>query len=127
MSKYYYSGILLPELPQSALQTNPYCLIRENNETGHYDLLMATGLWSASDADTLNHADENPVIKYRIDKAAAADAIEWTYYEDLVSNAWGDDTNRIVRWSNKNIFYTTAAGGLHLAASTAMPEENDST
>ena len=50
MSKFYYNGILLPDIPTEHLATNPYAFIRKNNPSGYYDLILVNGKWYYSNS-----------------------------------------------------------------------------
>ena len=41
MAKFYYNGILLPDIPTEHLATNPYIWIRKNQSSGYYDLVLS--------------------------------------------------------------------------------------
>ena len=45
MSKFYYNGILLPDIPTEHLATNPYAWIRKNQSSGYYDLVLGNDKW----------------------------------------------------------------------------------
>lgn len=103
MAKYYYNGVLLPEIPVEVLASYPYAWIRKNDRTGHYDLMLSTGRWFCSSSATLNHNDSNAVKWYRIVQTSYESAEEWIYYNDTVSSGWGDDSDRKLMWSNHDI------------------------
>lgn len=103
MAKYYYNGVLLPEIPADVIKTHPYVWIRKNGSTGYYDLLLATGAWYCSASETLNHNDSNNVEWYRVSISSADTAEEWIFNSSYSSSDWGDDANRVLMWSNHDI------------------------
>lgn len=121
--KAYFNGVLLPEIPADILASYPYCWIRDNGSTGHYDLLFATGIWYLVSTDTLNHNDSNNVEWYRIEKATAESATEWTFNQSFSSSGWGDDANRVCIWSNHDIPNGSAtATDIYFAGSEPVTE-----
>lgn len=45
MAKYYYNGVLLPEIPADVLAEYPYCAIRLDSDGVNYRLLMSNAKW----------------------------------------------------------------------------------
>ena len=80
-SKYSYNGVTLPPIPVEVWANYPYAWIRDNADTGYYDLLMASGGWYQSNAYTLTHSDSQSIAWYRIEKAAAESAESWTFHQ----------------------------------------------
>lgn len=101
MAKYYYNGVLLPEIPSDILAEYPYCWIRKNVTSGHYDLFFSKVAFYLIDSTTISGTD---VLKpwYRIEIVTSEDSTEWVYYKDSTANL-GIDTNRPVLWSNHDI------------------------
>lgn len=123
MAKYYYNGVLLPEIPADVIKTHPYVWIRKNGSTGYYDLLLATGAWYCSASETLNHNDSNNVEWYRVSISSADTAEEWTFNSSYSSSGWGDDANRVLMWSNHDIPNGSATSTtVYFPATYPMPE-----
>lgn len=96
-----YNGVRLPTIP--IVHEYPYAWIRNNTQTGYYDLIMATGKWFLSATDTLNHNDSNACKWYRVQTATAESANAWVYNQDIVSSGWGCESGRDLVWSNHDI------------------------
>lgn len=45
MAKYYYNGVLLPEIPSDILAEYPYCWVRLNTDKVTYDLICGKYVW----------------------------------------------------------------------------------
>lgn len=102
MAKYLYNGVLLPEIP-TGNSAYPHVFIRDNADSGYYDLMCASGIWYLSAENTLSHNDTNPVRWYRIEKTAADIATEWVHHQWYESSAWGIAPPRVLVWSNHDI------------------------
>lgn len=98
-----YNGVKLPIIPADILADYPYAWIRNNTQTGYYDLILATGNWFLSSTDTLNHNDSNACKWYRVATATAESATAWTYTTDTTSSGWGCESGRDLVWSNHDI------------------------
>ena len=101
MTKYYYNGILLPEIPSDILLQYPYCWIRDNGTTGNYDLVVAFDPWYFT-SDTMNKSVAGTYPYYSIPKTSYLEYDEWVYNADSDLN-FGIDTNRVVLWSNHDV------------------------
>lgn len=102
MAKYYYNGVLLPEIPADVLAEYPYAWIRNNTRTGYYDLLLSQEPWYLQDEDTL--AKSAKATKwYQISIASADTAEGWTFNSDYDSLIWGNESDRRIMWSNHDI------------------------
>ena len=67
MSKCYFNGILLPNIPSEILTTYPTAIIIKNNSSGYYDLIVSEGHWSYnSNNNTLNNPLTSTSYLYRI-------------------------------------------------------------
>lgn len=102
MAKYYYNGVLLPEIPADVLAQHPYCLIRENKTTGYYDLNFANGVWYLRNDSAIAPSISTNYPYYRLPIETAADYEEWEFYQ-TTSNAFTVDESRPVLWSNHDI------------------------
>ena len=76
--KYYYNGVLLPEIPPDVLAQYPYAWIRENTKSGYYDLILTkvAGYYDPA-------AGSNPGIVY----GAGAAGTESVQYRVSITNA----------------------------------------
>ena len=99
MSKFYYNGILLPDIPTEHLATNPYIWIRKNQSSGYYDLLLGNDKWYYSGSAVY---PANSVYWYQIPLDGYESYDEWVFNEET-TGSFGVDTNRTVLWSNYSI------------------------
>ena len=104
--KYYYNGVLLPELPLGVLEQYPYCWIRNNTTSGYYDLMLSDVPFYYLPSDG-GVKEGNLVVGkpwYRVPIATAETATAWG---DNTSNntfsGWGVDSARTILWSNHDI------------------------
>ena len=94
MAKYYYSGVLLPEIP--VIEGYPNVWIRKNVSSGYYDAVYTASdiLWYYSNG--MYPTDGSVTIKwYRL---AISDGTEWVYNRDT-TGSFVIDTSRTVSWS----------------------------
>ena len=94
MAKYYYNGVLLPEIP--VIEGYPNVWIRKNVSTGYYDAVYTASdiLWYYSNG--MYPTNESVTIKwYRL---AISDGTEWVYNRDT-TGYFSIDTSKIVFWS----------------------------
>lgn len=101
MAKYYYNGVLLPEIPAITAEY-PYVWIRKNETSGYYDLVFAA--YSFYHNGAIYCAGGENVIEpwYRVPIATAVSTWEWTFYKNTTGN-FVLDTARTVLWSNHDI------------------------
>lgn len=63
MSKYYYNGVLLPEIPEEVLASYPYAVIGVNESTMQYQLLLSKSVWySNGETATNDSSDSEPFL-----------------------------------------------------------------
>ena len=101
MAKYYYNGVLLPEIPADVLANYPYIWIRDNGSTGKYDLVVAPNIWYCT-STTMKKSVSGTYPYYSIPKASYLEYEAWEYNEDTSLN-FGLDSARTVLWSNHDI------------------------
>ena len=125
MAKYYYNGVLLPEIPADVLSSYPYCWIRNNYRTGHYDLLMASSPWYASNSDTISTANYAEGIQwYRIQKTTAENAAAWEFNQVWnTSGGFGAESDRSIMWANYDVPAGSPTTGIYFIGSEPVPEE----
>ena len=103
MSKCYFNGILLPNIPSEILTTYPTAIIIKNNSSGYYDLIVSEGHWSYnSNNNTLNNALTSTSYLYRISIQNSTEYVEWEFYK-LSTNVYELDENKMMIWSNNTI------------------------
>lgn len=103
MSKCYFNGILLPNIPSEILTTYPAAIIIKNNSSGYYDLIVSEGHWSYnSNNNTLNNALTSTSYLYRISMQNSTEYVEWEFYK-LSTNIYELDENKTIIWSNNTI------------------------
>lgn len=103
MAKYYYNGVLLPEIPADVLAENPYVWIRKNTTSGNYDLCFAPQPWYIN--GNMYFPDISSVTSYRytVPISTAEEASEWTYANSGTFSSYTVDGTRAVMWSNHEI------------------------
>ena len=104
MAKYYYGGVLLPEIP--VIEGYPYTFIRKDETNGNYDLIYSikkpcyngTNIGYVTDG-TIGQGDTH---WYRIEIASASTSTVWVFNKS--SATWfGLNNERTVMWSNVDI------------------------
>ena len=101
MSKFYYNGILLPDIPTEHLATNPYIWIRKNQSSGYYDLVLGNDKWYYK-SSIVYPANSDVIYWYQIPLDGYESYDEWVFNEET-TGSFGVDTNRTVLWSNYSI------------------------
>ena len=128
MAKYYYNGVLLPEIPADVLAEYPYAWIRNNDRTGHYDLLMVSSPWYAEDADTIfsDSFSTTGIQWFRITKSTPEES--WVFNQAWTSSGgFGNENDRPIMWSNHDIPNGSAtATEIYFLGSEPMPEDKHS-
>ena len=97
MAKYYYNGVLLPEIP--AVDGYPYCAIRYDEANSRIDALYSKTNFFFTSGTIRNAAGSD--YKRRI--AAMADPEQWDDSSDVNYGSWTIATNRKLLWSNHDI------------------------
>lgn len=126
MAKFYYNGVLLPEIPTNALATHPYAFIRNNTSSGYYDLLLAIQPFYYDESETRLVDDGGQVdLWYRIAISNASSATSWGATQSHTYKGWTIDANRTVLWTNTNVYIegTTEEYQLYKAKSNPIPED----
>lgn len=125
MAKYYYNGVLLPEIPADVLVEYPYCWIRKHTTNAMYQLICSpTGFYYNGSG----LYDLQGVIskQYNFPIGDTAET-SWTDANNTTYSGWGIDTNRPCIWSNHDIPNGSAtATEMYFLASEPMPENNHS-
>lgn len=101
MSKYYYGGVLLPEIP--VIEGYPYTFIRKDETNGNYDLIYSIKKPCYNGANigyvtdgTIGTGDTH---WYRIEIASVSTATVWAFNK-TIETWWGINAERTVMWSN---------------------------
>ena len=105
IKKYYYNGVLLPEIPADVLAQYPYAWIRKNTTTGYYNLILTAlqpYLYTDGTSIAYGSGTSTTCVSYNIAISSAESATVWTYAN--TEDAWhGLDSARTVLWSNHDI------------------------
>ena len=101
MAKFYYNGILLPDIPTEHLATNPYIWIRKNQSSGYYDLVLGNDKWYYSSSG-IYPANSDVIYWYQIPLDGYESYDEWVFNKES-TGYFGVNTNRTVLWSNYSI------------------------
>ena len=105
IKKYYYNGVLLPEIPADVLAQYPYAWIRKNTTTGYYNLILTAlqpYLYTDGTSIAYGSGTSTTCVSYNIAISSAESATVWTYAN--TEDTWqGLDSARTVLWSNHDI------------------------
>ena len=106
LKKYYYNGVLLPEIPADVLASYPYAWIRNNTTSGYYDLMLSNVPFYYLPSD--GSVKEGNLVEgkpwYRVPIATAETATAWVNNtSNNTFTGWGIDSARTVLWSNHDI------------------------
>ena len=101
MAKFYYNGILLPDIPTEHLATNPYIWIRKNQSSGYYDLVLGNDKWYYSSSG-IYPANSDVIYWYQIPLDGYESYDEWVFNKES-TGYFVVNTNRTVLWSNYSI------------------------
>lgn len=127
MAYCFYNGVKLPERPSDVLADYPYCWIRKNDNTEHYDLVFTKipGYYDATAGGIVYGMNEGTteIVHYRVPYASADSAESWDNYQ--TTNTWmALDANRIIMWSNHYIPNgSLTATEMYFDGSEAIPDE----
>ena len=97
---YYYNGVLLPKLPAEAA-SYPYRWIRNNANSGYYDLIMSVNPFYF-DSTRLTDGGSGDVW-YRISRSTATSASDWGAQVSNSYSGWTVNTNQPVMWSSHDV------------------------
>lgn len=121
MAKYYYNGVLLPEIPDALLEDYPYAWIRNNTTTGYYDLFLSPVPFYTVDSDSMSGSGTTKPF-YRVAIATVETATEWEA-NGTSDNNIAYDSARTVLWSNHDIPNGSAtATDIYFYGSEPVPE-----
>ena len=95
MAKFYYNGVLLPEIPSDVLAKYPICLIYLRDDGINYRLLAGTKIWYVS---TNIYIESSKYVVY----TATLSSDAWVYETQYTDNGNFGLGNGI-KWSNHTI------------------------
>ena len=126
MAKYYYNGVLLPEVPSVVLDNYPYYWIRKNNSTGQYQLICAAEPWYYTVSNSCNYsyaydASVSNCIYFSISQSSASTLNSWGT-GTMTTAYFGSDANRPTFWSNHDIVLESNGTDIYFATTDITPE-----
>lgn len=95
MAKFYYNGVLLPEIPSDVLANYPICLIYLKGDGTNYRLLAGTKIWYVSNGI---YIESSTYVVY----TATLSSDAWVYEKQYTDNGNFGLGNGI-KWSNHTI------------------------
>lgn len=123
ITHYYYNGLRLPKIPSDSIDAYPYCWIRDNDDTGYYDLIMGTTTFYYDSSQTrLKHRGSDTDLWYRLPKSTASSAASWGSPQGHSYVGWGLGSNRTVFWSNHDVTQSESSSSIYLNGSDPIPE-----
>ena len=101
MRKYYYNGVLLPELPKDILAEYPNVVIYKWADDGAINFLAAPNVWYYYSSSQQIRLEECTYKRYVYNTESDA----WEFKRDYTDNGrWGvDSATGSVVWTNKTI------------------------
>ena len=122
--KYYYNGVLLPELPADVLASYPYAWIRKHTTNDQYQLILAAYPWYYNSGSVYCSGGESVTEPwYNITISTAETATVWTFNKNTTDYFIVDDA-RPVLWSNHDIPNGSAtATEIYFNGSDPVPAE----
>ena len=122
MSKFYYNGVLLPDIPNEHIATNPYIIIRKNNTSGYYDLILGNDKWYYNGSSAVYTSTSGTNYWYQIPLEGYESYNEWVFNKESTAG-YTIDTDRIALWSNDDVLNGSATStDVYLAGSSAILE-----
>ena len=123
ITHYYYKDLLLPKLPSDAIDAYPYCWIRNNSQTGYYDLIMGTtSFYYDASNSRLRRRGTDTDLWYRIQKSAASTATSWGSPQSHSYVGWSLSSDRTAYWSNHDVTQSESSSSIYLKGSDPIPE-----
>lgn len=122
MAKYYYNGVLLPEIP--VIEGYPYAWIRKAQVNSCYDLAIADNIYYYDSSDKKIYLTGNEKW-YQLSFSESESATEWTYHEDIIGSSWWNIVSgrADVIWSNFDIpKNSTTSTDIYFYGSEPVPE-----
>ena len=102
MAKYYYNGVLLPEIPEDVLAQYPYCWIRKDAANAKYNLVVASTPWYYNGTNLTRGNTSVSIPYFSIPISNYENAETWGSAATS-SNEFGLAANRTVLWANHDI------------------------
>ena len=125
MAKFYYNGILLPDIPTEHLATNPYIWIRKNQRSGYYDLVLGNDKWYYS-SSAVYPANSDVIYWYQIPLDGYESYDEWIFNEET-TGYFVVETNRTVLWSLQDIPNGKNSSTIYFVATYPTPTITNTT
>lgn len=117
MTKYYYNGVLLPEIP--AVEGYGYVAIRYDEANSRIDCIFSQETFYYTGSTIRNTAGSS----YRRYIASISNPVEWAESSDTSYQGWTIATNRRLLWSNHDIPNGSATSAtVYFPATYPMPE-----
>ena len=123
MSKYYYNGVLLPELPQ--VSGYSFYFIRRNLNSGYYDLIFFKyQIYYANSVVYRTNSDYTNKW-YRISISNSSTATEWTFYKEESTGGYTIDNQRLLMFTSADVLNGSAtATDIYAYASEPLEKLN---
>lgn len=107
MGKYYYNGVLLPEIPANKLAAYPYCWIRNDGANACYNLVFSATPWyyfveATTGEPRLSKGTAAFIPYYSLAFDGYESAESWGFPTESM-NDFGLASNRTVLWSNHDM------------------------
>ena len=96
-----YNGYIAPKIPDSLLQSYPYCIIRRNTKNNWYDLILSPVKYYLVESGKLS-GDGITQPLYTVNFSVAETSTEWVYNKDYTSTIADSDDKKLI-WSNHDI------------------------
>ena len=100
MAKFYYNGVLLPEIPSDVLAAYPYAWIRFNSENNQYQLYFSAHKWCYNQSN--NCVCTNFSNDTNVEYTCVEEDKTWTYSDKGYWSISINDNRKMV-WSNHDI------------------------
>ena len=113
MARFYYNGVLLPEIPQDVLAEYPYCWIRSNSDGVTYDFILGKYKWYCASSRMMTTS--STYVWY----TATTTSESLTYKTSYTDTGDFNLGNGLV-WSNHDIF--TSNTTTYFEATELVPE-----
>lgn len=117
MAKYYYNGVLLPEIPADVLAEYPYAFIGYVESSGRYQILASKQtMYVANSSIARQNSDYEPYLYCSDGDDVWSEGSPGNY-------AWSIDSGRVLVWSNHDIPNGTAtATTVYFPATYPIPK-----
>jgi hypothetical protein len=122
VAKYYYNGLLLPEIPSDVLASYPYCWIRKHNTNNVYQLMFSESKFYQDGAAL--YATNGIITPQYTFPIGDTTETTWANANNQTYSGWTVDEARPCVWSNHDIPSGSATSTeMYFMASPIMPED----